>query len=201
MALSVKNLSEHLKLTAADAKKLRAEMNKVGKSEEDRYGAEMRYEHQVDRVLDLANKLIDGSGVEAINGSWHDDFYQDIVALYVNMGDPYVATLLYDTVADRWHITGWGDFVERYEKRYEISEGSGRARRSHRRKPPRTLSDGTRVTQAQISMLDDIATDGYIHGSRGCRGGPRLEAMGLIERIPRSSKYRVTDLGRQALRP
>ena len=76
---------------------------------------------QVDNVLELADKMLDASGAEAIRGDFHgDSYYQDIVGLYVNMGDSYVATLLYDTVAGRFVVTTWGDWVTSHTKKYGI---------------------------------------------------------------------------------
>lgn len=76
---------------------------------------------RVDEALELANKVIGGFGVEAIRGDWHDRYYQDIVFLYVNTGDTYNATVVYDCVADRWYPgASWGDLVERFDKKYGI---------------------------------------------------------------------------------
>jgi hypothetical protein len=75
----------------------------------------------VDIVLDLVNEYIRGHGVEAIRGDYHvDNYYFDIVALYVNTGDAYSPTLLYETDTDRFMLTTWGDWVERNERKYSI---------------------------------------------------------------------------------
>lgn len=74
-----------------------------------------------DAVLDDANRLLEGHGIEAINGKWHDHYYQDIVALYVNMGDTYNGTILYDAVKRKFYVTTWGDFVEAKSRAYEIA--------------------------------------------------------------------------------
>ena len=67
---------------------------------------------KVDDILDMANDLLDGHGVEAIRGDYHvDNYYGDIVALYVNMGDPYVPTLLYNTERGSFYVGGYGDWV------------------------------------------------------------------------------------------
>jgi len=76
---------------------------------------------KVDKVLEEADKLIDGSGIEAINGDYHvNNYYHDIVALYVNTGDTYNTTLLYETERDRFLVTSFGDWVERNERKYKI---------------------------------------------------------------------------------
>ena len=74
----------------------------------------------VDSTLELISRKIGGYGVEAIEGNWHDRYYQNIVALYVNMGDVYDATILYNTVTNAFSVTTVGDFVEHNERRYGI---------------------------------------------------------------------------------
>lgn len=66
---------------------------------------------KVDAVLDLANILLDGHGVEAIRvpGAHVDRYYYDIVGLYVNMGDTYIPTLVYNTRHHKFHVTSLGD--------------------------------------------------------------------------------------------
>lgn len=82
---------------------------------------EARGGSSVDAALDLANKLMDAHGVEAINGDYHvDNYYFDIVALYVNTGDTYNGTLLYETEPGRFRATSWGDWVERNSDKYNI---------------------------------------------------------------------------------
>lgn len=76
---------------------------------------------EVDKVLDLANKLADLHGVEALRGDYQvDRYYYDIVALYVNTGETYDRTLLYETDTGRFVLASWGDWVERYGHRYQI---------------------------------------------------------------------------------
>jgi hypothetical protein len=75
---------------------------------------------KVDAAMELANRLLGGFGVEAIGGMDVDSYYQNTVALYVNMGDTYDATVLFDTVKRKFYITSVGDFVEAYDRAYEI---------------------------------------------------------------------------------
>jgi len=76
---------------------------------------------QVDDALDFVNQTLNGHGVEAIRGDYHvDNYYYDIVALYVNMGDTYNSTILYETDNDRFLLTSWGDWVERNDRKYRI---------------------------------------------------------------------------------
>lgn len=74
----------------------------------------------VDAALDLANEIMGGFGVESIrDNEWDRDYYADIGLLYVNMGDTYETTLIYDTRKDKWIVSSWGDIVERHPKRFE----------------------------------------------------------------------------------
>ena len=67
-----------------------------------------------DRAMSAANTALDAHGVEAIRGVDADDnFWQDIIAIYVNMGDSYAATVLYDVKTKKFSITSYGDYVEK----------------------------------------------------------------------------------------
>lgn len=59
------------------------------------------------------NVALDGHGAEAIFG---DCVYRpDLV--YINLGDTYATTLLYDYTRTRWSIGSWGDWIEAQERR------------------------------------------------------------------------------------
>ena len=75
----------------------------------------------IDEALEEANKVLGGFGVEAIQGNFSvSSYYRDIVALYINRGETYETTILYETAAERFRITSWGDWVERNQEKYEI---------------------------------------------------------------------------------
>ena len=77
-----------------------------------------------DERLEAINKLLHGYGIEAIEGSWQNGYWCNIVANYVNMGDTYSTTILFirDNYGNsgRFSVMCWGDFVERYGKKYGI---------------------------------------------------------------------------------
>ena len=77
-------------------------------------------QNDVDGALSKADTYMAGFGIEAIRGKWVDNYYGDIVGLYVNTGDTYNTTLLYDTIKERFYVTTMGDFVEKNERKYEI---------------------------------------------------------------------------------
>ncbi len=67
-----------------------------------------RMVHQSLRTVDT---LIDGHGIESFASTDGDRVY------YVNMGDPYVPTALFDERTGLTKVCGWGDYVESWEKR------------------------------------------------------------------------------------
>lgn len=44
-------------------------------------------------------------------------YWGDTVALYVNTGDTYNTTVVYDVGRDLFYVTSWGDWLEAYERR------------------------------------------------------------------------------------
>lgn len=61
-----------------------------------------------DEAMQLANNRLMGHGVETITGG--ED--REAVAYYVNMGDSYVYTVIYDIPANKFYVTGYVDWVE-----------------------------------------------------------------------------------------
>lgn len=77
---------------------------------------------EADQLLEAANVVLHGYGVEAIRGMAEvpRGYYHDIVALYVNMGEMYDNTILYETVAERFLVTTAGDWIEANEEYHDI---------------------------------------------------------------------------------
>ncbi len=63
------------------------------------------YQEQVELAI---NEVLEGYGVEAI---FKGGRYPEVV--YINLGDTYTTTLVYDYSRERWYLTSWGDYVER----------------------------------------------------------------------------------------
>lgn len=67
-------------------------------------------------AMGFASEVLGGYGVERV----------DVATLrggtpsfeYVNLGDPYVSTLIWDLHDNRYRVAGWGDLVERWERRW-----------------------------------------------------------------------------------
>lgn len=76
----------------------------------------------VNQALDRANKIMHGHGVEEITGRPNGEM--STVALYVNMGDTYSSTIIYDVLEDKFFVGTWGDWYEWREenKDYGLKE-------------------------------------------------------------------------------
>jgi hypothetical protein len=82
-------------------------------------------QREVDRHMDKINALIDGFGVEAVFYAegigirpHMSDMGDELLALYVNTGDSYSPTILWDARKDTVTLTTWGDFVEHLPRKY-----------------------------------------------------------------------------------
>ena len=62
-------------------------------------------------VLHAVNELVGGFGVEAL-GEHNGRAPSSPPFEYINMGDTYAATLVYETETDELSIGSWGDVVE-----------------------------------------------------------------------------------------
>lgn len=76
----------------------------------------------VEKALDAVEEIMqeDGAtfGTEPIRGdSFDHPYFADAVALYINTGDTYNGTVVYDVERDKFYVTSWGDWVEDYERR------------------------------------------------------------------------------------
>jgi hypothetical protein len=71
----------------------------------------------LEQRIEAANQILDGFGVEALQCMNVHGAHYEPHAVYVNMGDTYTGTLVYDYARDRWLVTSWGDFVESEERR------------------------------------------------------------------------------------
>ena len=111
MTASAKTLSKAFGITKDQAEAVRAAI-RLG-------GGGGRHAEDAMRVI---NGILEGHGVEAIRGDYYvDRYHYDIVASYVNMGDTYNATIVYETETGRFIVTSYGDWVERNERKYKIS--------------------------------------------------------------------------------
>lgn len=84
------------------------------------------------KVLQMADKMLDNFGVEALRNADDPD---EEVALYVNTGDTYNPTLVYDVGEDEFFLTDWGTWVQNYERK------GGRIRAASWDKEPSTVDE------------------------------------------------------------
>jgi len=73
------------------------------------------YSRRIEETLAECNVLLNAHGVECITarvGGW------DPLVEYVNMGDTYVCTIMFDHVSGTFKVTSWGDWLETYERRH-----------------------------------------------------------------------------------
>lgn len=61
------------------------------------------------------NEIMNGYGIEDVQGAWQNGYWCSILADYVNMGDTYIPTIIYHRDKG-WLIMSWGDLVEQIEK-------------------------------------------------------------------------------------
>jgi hypothetical protein len=68
------------------------------------------------RVLLAINEILDAHGVESVSleTAPYDRCYGQVVVEYINMGDPYIATVTRNR-AGVWRVEGYADALERAE--------------------------------------------------------------------------------------
>lgn len=101
----IKNLEKIFKISREEAKEIDSLMTGIRKVSG----------NKVDKMLKRINKLIGGYGVEPIRNE-----SQETVALYINMGNTYDTTILFNRKTKMPMITTMGDFVERNILKYKI---------------------------------------------------------------------------------
>jgi hypothetical protein len=106
----IKVLENEFRLSREEAKEIDTLMTKIRKVSG----------REVEKIMKRINELINGFGVESIRGDYVSHFWQDTVALYVNMGDTYDTTILFNTNTKMPMITDMGYFVEKNTRKYNI---------------------------------------------------------------------------------
>lgn len=54
--------------------------------------------------MNALNEVLEGHGVETIRGSEWDSFYGDVTFEYINVGDSYTPTVIYDIRNDKFKL-------------------------------------------------------------------------------------------------
>jgi len=75
----------------------------------------------IDEQMEALNGLIEGFGIEALTNEnfWHSHYWQDTYGLYVNQGESYALTIVYNVIDDIFEFTSMGDFVESMENQLQ----------------------------------------------------------------------------------
>ena len=95
--------------------------------------------------LETMNDYLGGHGVESLYGG------DDIIAEYINFGDTYSPTLLYNIAEAEFELTSWGDWYEEWEsKRHE------EIRMEY---VNQSISEGTLVTDDLIEKFMAVAEE------------------------------------------
>ena len=63
--------------------------------------------------LSMINEIIGGYGTEALDED--PNWFPYPRYSYVNMGDPYVTTIMFDHEQSRFFVACWGDIAERFQ--------------------------------------------------------------------------------------
>lgn len=67
-----------------------------------------------DKLMLAINEEIEGYGVNAISEDGYKSGMWPVME-YVNQGESYATTVVYDRIDDEFLITSWGDWYESYE--------------------------------------------------------------------------------------
>ena len=114
---SVKTLMSVLSVDKDVAKKVRLALEGPGALPKDheKYAKHYNPPSLLDRKLDAIDELIEGFGTEAIRGPWVGGYWGDTVAVFIEMGDVYNGTILFDVERETFYATTVGDWVETAE--------------------------------------------------------------------------------------
>lgn len=78
---------------------------------------EVKKQNGLAAAMSIADDLLGGYGVEYIPS--RQDTYREALGLeYVNMGDTYTPTVVYDHAFGLFRLCRWGDVVEKYPDRF-----------------------------------------------------------------------------------
>lgn len=106
---SRKRLREELDLTSQQAREVKEILKEAATTTQGR---------RIEKALLDISDIIDGFGVESIRVGSEDysGYWGDAAAAYINTGDIYNATVIYDVDRDRFYLTSVGDWREAAER-------------------------------------------------------------------------------------
>jgi|GEM_PF-2141024 len=76
----------------------------------------------IEQIICASNELMEGFGRETIRSTknW-DSFWCDAKFVYINMGDMYVPTLIFNTISQSFSVASISDVVDRLASANELS--------------------------------------------------------------------------------
>ncbi|KKL47477.1 hypothetical protein LCGC14_2335180, partial [marine sediment metagenome] len=79
-----------------------------------------------------------GYGVEAITipEAYIDNYYGNIVGVYINLGDSYSPTIIHNSETGEFILSSFGDFMEIYEYGQEDNDFFPESRKKKKKKSP-----------------------------------------------------------------
>jgi hypothetical protein len=80
------------------------------------------YSARSDTAMEIMDRALETSGIEYIPSN-EDTSYSAYGLEYLNTGDTYTATVIYDRGEGKWMITSWGDVVESDDERFGADAG------------------------------------------------------------------------------
>ena len=73
----------------------------------------------IQEKLYVLNELMDGHGIEPIQVSeelYQDAYYGNCIGEYINLGDTYNLTIIYNTMDQKFEFNSWGEYFEYHEQ-------------------------------------------------------------------------------------
>jgi hypothetical protein len=72
----------------------------------------LKMNQSIDKIMELFNIILKGYGIESI------ERMGETICYYVNIGESYEKTILYDCANDEFIHCSWGGFLEEWEQRH-----------------------------------------------------------------------------------
>jgi hypothetical protein len=150
---------------------------------------------RVDVALKIMDVAMETHGVEYVKSN--EDTYHDAEGFeYLNTGDTYSATIIYDLAEGRWLLGTWGGMVEADEGRFGEGGGDEDAWANNPDQPVEVFTAKTRGGRYSISVVqlgdDDYRIDRFTRGqSSGTSSGYSAEQarQRLRNEISDSAQY------------
>ena len=149
---------------------------------------------RVEKAMRDADKILGTHGVEAVFEE--GDYDGDAAMTYLNAGDTYAATLVYDVGEDELYVSTWGDWVEWAERKGRQMRASAKKTASPRDQQ-KALKHALEIME-QVDFSERSAGTPYnriqwdlIEG--GARSGKNLgkalkHALGVLEQVDFSAQ-------------